>query len=144
MKSIIACCLSLTIIFVASESMAEMSIYFAGENEPIYGTWINMDYHGTPAQVLIYNPDGTGAASNSVHLDPLWKMRYLITAKGVDPVGNIMYKIHWIGKWTWQPEGFTLCKISNSGNTLEYVSYPDKYPSKIDPKNNLYRKYTRK
>ena len=144
MKSILAWILSLTIMFVAPNSMADTSFYFAGDSEPLYGTWINMEYHGIPAQVLIYNPDGTGEASNSVHLDPLWKIRYLITGKGVDPEGNIIYKIHWIGNWKWQPEGFSLYKISNSGNTLEYVYDSDKYPKEIDPKDSKYRKYTRK
>ena len=82
MKSILAGFLSLTILFLTSDSMAEMSFYFAGDNEPLYGTWINLDYPGNPPQVMIYNSDGTGEWSKSVYLDPIWKTKFLISAKG--------------------------------------------------------------
>lgn len=102
-----------------------------------------MDYHGSrPPQKIIINPDGTGGSSSSVDLDPIYKSRYLITAKWTDLEGNIMYKEHWVGDW--REQGYSLIKISNSGNTLEYVFDNDKYPKEIDPKNSYYRKYTRK
>ena len=143
MKSILALILSLTIVFVAGDTMANEWWYFAGDNEPLYGTWINMDYHGSrPPQKIIFNPDGTGGSSSSVDLDPHYKIRYLITAKWTDPEGNIMYKEHWVGDW--REQGYSLIKISNSGNTLEYVFDNDKYPKEIDPKDSYYRKYTRK
>ena len=71
-----------------------------------------------------------------------YKIRYLITGKWKDDDGNIMYKGHWIGDWQ-NGEGFSLYKISNSGNTLEYV-FDHKYPKKLHPGHANYRKYTRK
>ena len=101
-----------------------------------------MDYASKPPQKLIFNPDGTAGSSSSVHLDPYWKIRYLIVANWTDSEGNIMYKAHWVGNW--REEAFSLYKISDSGNTLEFVFDHDKYPTEIDPKHTYFRKYTRK
>ena len=60
----------------------------------------------------------------------------------LDSEGNIIYRSHWVGDWT--EEAYQLSKISNSGNTLEYVFDHDKYPKEVDPKHIYYRKYTRK
>ena len=53
-----------------------------------------------------------------------------------------MYKFHWVGSW--MEEGFSLYKISNSGNTLEFVFGHNEYPKEIDPNYVYYRKYIRK
>lgn len=145
MKSILALILSVILLTFAADSIAfnaDKLFHFAGDNEELYGTWINMDYTGRPAQKLVFNPDGTAGSSASVDLDTHWKIRYLIVGKWTDSEGNIMYKSHWVGNW--REEGFSLHKISNSGGTLEYVFDHDDYPKEIDPKHSNYRKYTRK
>lgn len=143
MKSILALFLSLAFVFVAADSMADKWWYFAGENEPLYGTWINMDYSSRPPQKMVINPDGTGWASSLADATtPSWRTKSLIIAKWEDSEGNIMYKTHWVGDW--REEGFSLIRISNSGKTLEFVFGRDKRPEKIDPNNINYRKYTRK
>ena len=142
MKSILVWILSLTFLFAATDSIADKWWYFAGDNEPLYGTWINMEYYSRPPQKVIYNPDGTGGSSPSVDLDPSYKIKYLITGKWTDQENNIMYKLHWIGSW--REEAFSLIRISNSGNTLEHVFDHEKHPDKIDPSHEFYRKYTRK
>ena len=142
MKSILPWILSLTFVFAAADSMAAEWWHFAGDNEPLYGTWINMDYGSNYAQKIFYNSDGMGGGSRSVNTDPTWKIRYLITAKWTDPEGNIMYKTHWVGNW--KAQGFSLLKISNSGTTLESIYKSHEYPEKIDPKHTHYRIYTRK
>lgn len=142
MKSILALILSITLMAFTADAFAGERGYFAKDKEELYGTWINMEYGDRPAQKVVYNPDGTGGGASSINIEPYWKFRYLITGKWTDPEGNIMYKEHWVGDW--REEAYSLIKISNSGKTLEMVSDPDKYPSEIDPKNNLYRKYTRK
>ena len=142
MKSILAWILSLTLLLAATNSIAGKWWYFAGDNEPLYGTWVNMEYYSRPPQKVIYNPDGTGGSSVSVDSDPSYKIRYLITGKWTDPENNIMYKIHWIGSW--REEAFSLIRISNSGNTLEHVFDHEKHPDKIEPSHEFYRKYTRK
>ena len=145
MKSILTWILSLALVFAAADSMAfnaDKWFHFAGDNEELYGTWINMDYTGRPPQKTVFNPDGTAGSSASVDFDPYWKIRYLIVGKWTDSEGNIMYKSHWVGNW--REEGFSLYKISNSGDTLEYVFDHDDYPKEIDPKHTYYRKYNRK
>jgi hypothetical protein len=59
-----------------------------------------------------------------------------------DSQGNIMYKIHWVGSWG--KAGYSLCRISNSGKTLEYMNSHNDYPKEIDPNSSYYRKYNRK
>ena len=141
MKLILALILSVTLVAFTSDSIAGERGYYAKDNEELYGTWINMEYKGMPAQKIVRKPDGTSEIFMSANLKkPSYMARYLITGKWTDPEGNIWYKIHWVGEW--REEGYTLFKISNSGKSLESVT-DTKYPTEIDPKNNLYRKYTR-
>jgi len=141
MKTILALILSLTLVAFTADSIAGEWGYYAKDNEELYGTWINMDYKGMPAQKIVTKPDGTEDIFMSANLKkPSYKSRYLITGKWTDSESNIWYKIHWVGDW--HKEGYSLIRISNSGKTSESVS-DTKYPSEIDPKNNLYRKYTR-
>ena len=102
-----------------------------------------MDYLSKPSQKKVFNSDGTGGSSSQADSSDLtWKFKFLLTVKWTDSKGNIMYKDHWVGDWG--EEGYTLFKISNSGNTLEYVFDGDNHPNKIDPKHSYYRIYTRK
>jgi hypothetical protein len=143
MKSLLALILSITLMAFTADAFAGENAYFAKDNEPLYGTWINMDYQGRPPQKIIINSDGRGGSSSQADSnEPTWRFKTLITGKWTDSEGNIMYKDHWVGDWG--EEGYSLFKISNSGNTLEYVFDHDKYPNKIDSKHTYYRKYTRK
>ena len=144
MKLILALILNLTlVIFIATDGIAGEWGYFAKDNEEFYGTWINIDYQsGMPAHKLVYKPDGTIDVFTVPNIKlPNYKGRYLITGKWTDSENNIWYKVHWV-RGGGHGEGYSLCMISNSGKTMEFV-FDTKYPSEIDPKNNLYRKYTR-
>ena len=143
MKSLLALILSITLVAFTADAFAGENAYFAKDNEPLYGTWINMDYRSRPAQKITFNSNGTvGASYQAASIEPNRRMKYLITGKWTDSKGNIMYKEHWVGNWG--EEAYSLIKISNSGNTLEYVFDHDKYPKEVDPKHIYYRKYTRK
>jgi hypothetical protein len=143
MKSLLALLLSATLVALAADVIAGEFRYFAGEDEELYGEWVNMNYGARPLQKWVFNPDGTAWACSRADLDaPEHRMRYLITGKWEDPNGNIMYKSHWIGSWG--AEAFQLSRISDSGNKLEYVFHHKDYPKEIDPKNVYYRVYTRK
>jgi len=143
MKSILTWILSFTLVFVAADTMADKWWYFAGDNEPLYGTWVNMDYYNRPAQKIIYHSDGTGTFYTQADSNkPAFKSKNLITGKWKDAEGNIMYKTHWVGNW--REEGYSLIKISNSESTLEFLWNIRDYPNKIDPNHVYYRKYTRK
>jgi hypothetical protein len=62
-------------------------------------------------------------------------------ARDDESQGNIMYKTHWVGSWG--NAGYSLCRISNSGKTLEYMDSHNDYPKEIDPKSSYYRQYKR-
>jgi hypothetical protein len=143
MKSNIALILSLILFTFAITVFAGEDYYFPTDEEELYGTWINLYYGINPPQKLVYNPNGTGwSATNANSKLPDWKIRYLITGKWKDSQGNIMYRIHWVGSLG--DGGYSLCRISNSGKTLEYINSHTDYPKKIDSKSSYYRKYNRK
>jgi hypothetical protein len=143
MKSIIILVLSLILCAFTMDVFAGGDYYFARDDEELYGTWVNLYYGTNPPQKLVYNPNGTGwSAINANSKLPDWKIRYLITGRWKDSQGNIMYKTHWVGNWG--DDGYSLCRISNSGNTLEYMNSHIDYPKEIDPKSSYYRKYNRK
>ena len=144
MKLILALIMSLILVALAANAYAGEDFYFAKEKEVLYGTWVNMEYQNKPRHFLItVYKDGRSeyfksAASNKAHA----KIRYLLTGKWYDSDGNTMYKNHWIGDWG--EIGFALYRVSNSGNTLEFVFDYDDYPKVIDTSLKGYRKYTRK
>jgi hypothetical protein len=143
MKSNIALVLILILFTFAINVFAGEDYYFATDEEELYGTWINLYYGTNPPQKLVYNPNGTGwGATNANSKLPDWKIRYLITDRWKDSQGNIMYRIHWIGSLG--DGGYSLCRISKSGKTLEYINSHTDYPKKIDSKSSYYRKYNRK
>ena len=143
MKSIIALVLILILFTFTMDIFAGEDYYFARDDEELYGTWINLYYGTNPPQKLVYNPNGTGwSATNANSKLPTWKIRYLITGRWKDFQGNIMYKTHWVGSWG--KAGYSLCRISNSGKTLEYMNSHNDYPKEIDPNSSCYRKYNRK
>ena len=143
MKSIIALVLILILFTLPVDIFAGENYYFARDDEELYGTWINLYYGTNPPQKLVYNPNGTGwSTTNANSKLPTWKIRYLITGSWKDSQGNIMYKTHWVGSWG--DAGYSLCRISNSAKTLEYLTSLTDYPKEIDPKSSYYRKYNRK
>jgi hypothetical protein len=142
MKSIIALVLILILFTFTMDIFAGEDYYFARDDEELYGTWINLYYGTNPPQKLVYNPNGTGwSATNANSKLPTWKIRYLITGSWKDSQGNIMYKTHWVGSWG--DAGYSLCRISNSAKTLEYMNSLTDYPKEIDPSSSYYRKYNR-
>ena len=143
MKSIIAMVLSVILCAFTMSVFAGEDYYFARDDEELYGTWINLHYGTNPPQKLVYNPNGTGwSATNANSKLPAWKIRYLITGRWKDFQGNIMYETHWVGSWG--KAGYSLCRISNSGKTLEYMNSHADYPKEIDPNSSNYRTYMRK
>jgi hypothetical protein len=143
MRSLLALILSLMLMAFATDVTAGKFRYFAGDNEELYGEWVNTNYTTNPLQKWVINPDGTAWGCSRADLDiHAYRMRYLITGKWKDSNGNIMYKSHWVGSWG--AEGFQLSRISASGKKLEYDYHPKVYPIRIDPKSVYYRVYFRK
>jgi hypothetical protein len=135
MKFFLALALSIAFLFFTSITFAE--------SDKIYGTWVNMDYKwGRPPQKLIYKSDSTFESFVNADSEvPTWQGTNLIEKKWKDSEGNIWFRIKWSGNWG--ESGYELAKISNSGNTYEYVFSNDEYPKGIDSNHRNYRIYTR-
>ena len=143
MKSIFALILIIVLVAFAAQTIAGEWGYFAKDQEELYGTWVNMNYFGSTPQKVIYKPVGTFSCfRDAISKAPDDGGRYIVTGKWSDSGGNIFYKTHWVGDWG--EEAYQISKISNSGNTLEYVLGYDEPPRNIDLNNIWYRKYNRK
>ena len=65
MKSVLALIFSLTLVVFTANSIAFEHYYYATDEEPIYGTWVNDKYQTKAPQKLIYNPDGTAPSRSA-------------------------------------------------------------------------------
>ena len=143
-KTIIYLLFLVLLLLLFNSCVTEKEAYIPIANEELFGTWINTTYRsimegkkGYFPQKVKYNPDGSfeayGTAGDLVHLTG----NYTIVAKWIDSEGNIMYKI--IKKLGDETSGYErrtlyeLQKISNSGQTLEYMSSLNDYATEIDP-----------
>ena len=131
------------IIAVSGTVVAGENEYKVTDNEELFVTWINMDYTGGwPPQMIIFKPGEFDCYSSVNDEKPMWTAEYHISQKWTDAVGNIWYKHRY--KAGAMGSGFELCKISDSGKTLEFIFSQWGYPDKLDMKDENYRKFTRK
>ena len=115
----------------------------ATENEEFFGTWVNMDYTGGwPPQMIIFKLGEFDCYSSVNDKGPMWTAEYRISQKWTDEKGNIWYKHRF--KAGAMGSGFELCKISESGKTLEFIFSQWEYPKEIDINKENYRKFYRK
>ena len=137
MKLHLALLLGAVLVALTGTIFAQDPLYIPGDNEELYGTWVNKEY--LPPKVTNY--PGEWAAFRSVKSEETAETgKYKITDKWTDSEGNIWYKTevsHHVQKV------YQLDKISNSGKTWELVYSSSKYPMKIDPKDANYYIYHR-
>jgi hypothetical protein len=123
--------------------LAGESEYKAKDNEELFGTWVNMDYNDEMhAHMIIFKLGEYGIYSSANDNEPMWTAEYRISQKWTDAKGNIWYKYRF--KAGAMGSGFELCKISESGKTLEYIFSQWEYPKDLDANSEYYRKYNRK
>jgi hypothetical protein len=90
MKALFALILSIIAVAFAADAIAGEFGYFAKDSEPLYGTWVNMNYAARPPQKLVFNPDGTAwSTSRADSNEPGWRIRYPITGKWNDAKGRL-------------------------------------------------------
>jgi hypothetical protein len=94
------------------------------------GTWINTDYGGGDLhQKVISHPDGTleffGKLTSTT---AVYKEKITILEQWVDSKGTIWYRGHWEHLILLSSKGYVMGKISDSGNTWEYISAGEDYP----------------
>ncbi len=134
-------------------------VLFAGgsKKEELYGTWVNTDYDGveylTKSAKLIFdpNPNAFGENLKSDIGEPNgsigWyyntsdtktghESTFAIAKKWTDSEENVWYKINYYD-YKFYTIDFLLVKMSNSGNTLEYMfcglhSYDEIDPNSYD------------
>ena len=123
--------------------MAGENEYKAKENEELFGTWVNMDYKDEMhAQMIVFKLGEYGVYSSDNDNEPMWTAEYSTSQKWTDANGSIWYKHRF--KAGAMGSGFELCKISESGKTLEYIFSQWEYPKELDINNENYRIYYRK
>ena len=94
------------------------------------GTWINTDYGGGDLhQKVISHPDGTleffGQLTSTTAGN---KDKITILDQWLDSKGTIWYRGHWEHLLLHSSKGYVMGKISESGNTWEYISASESYP----------------
>jgi hypothetical protein len=147
MKSLTTFLLSVIFVALTGPVLAGENEYKATDDEELFGTWVNMDYQEgenlTHApQKLTIKPGECGLYSSINDSEPMWIEEIHISHKWTDAKGNIWYKHRWkAGK---MGSGFTLCKISESGKTLEYIYSQWEYPKELDINSEYYRVFYRK
>jgi hypothetical protein len=119
------------------------------KEEELYGTWVNSDYNKSAesAKVIVDPDPGIRDDANGTVIgylresdeQPTGRFGFRIEEKWNDDEGNIWYKIEAFSHTRYNH----LWKISNSGNTLEFVRTRQNYPDEIDPNHSNYRIYYR-
>ena len=85
------------------------------------GTWINTDYGGDLYQKMINYPDGTYENYGTVtSTKPGTWGKSIIIDQWLDSKGNVWYRAKWESLY-FGTKGYEMGKISDSGNTLEYI-----------------------
>ena len=135
--------LALAVLIIAGGCATDKMAYISKEYE-IYGTWINPDHKPVlqRAKLVIY-PNGDMEHYHSITGTSFGHSEFFITNKWIDSTGVIWYTliVAW-GSFYHGPD-YWLCKISDSGKTLEVTVSNSDYPKKIDQTTEyhiLYRK----
>lgn len=121
-------------------------LFYAGDTFPqsdeICCTWINTEYESSvqPAK-MIFNYDGTFETYPSKDaIDTIMRGVFLIDEKWKDSDGVVWYKVKMIDM---HGAKYNLVRISNEGDSLEFVNKPHKYPNAIDKDASNYSTYSR-
>jgi len=146
------CILVLTVLIVVGscatkkEVAAEKEFYVPKFDEEINGIWINEEYNRTEykGKIRLYHWGYFEEYSLPDSEVVQYKGTFVIVDKWTDSEGNIWYKtyVRRSGRTTIYHE---LDKISNNGNTWEYVSHTVDFPTESDmhPDYQLYHIYYR-
>lgn len=143
-KTIIYLLFLVLLLLLFNSCVTEKEAYIPIANEELFGTWINTTYkpvsdekRGNHFHTIKYNPDGSFEGYRTAgDLAPLTG-NYTIVAKWTDSEDSVLYKL--IVKCGDETSGYDratlyeLQKISNSGQTLEYMSSLNDYTTEIDP-----------
>ncbi len=124
-------------------------VYVAGEEEEIYGIWSNPGYKGEmfiDLPMMEFQPIPEIPSGKCLRYKTetgqtgAYEYNYQIHEKWTDKKGDVWYKltVEYRPTSTYQ---FALCRISNSGRTIEMCLDNKDYPPEIDPNSRLYDYY---
>jgi hypothetical protein len=93
------------------------------------GTWINTDYGGKIAQKIIIHSDGTvEGIGRLTSTTAYFKYKFTILDQWLDSKGTIWYRGHFESLPPYSHKGYEMGKISDSGNTWEFLFASEDYP----------------
>ena len=123
MKNIVHYLFFLIMLFLMLHScVTEKNTYIPTANKELFGTWINTDEKGIPLseQKKVNYPDGTWKFYPKVtDTEEHCKGPSTITDMWIDSEGAIWYTSIW--ECFHGMRGYEIGKISDSGNTWEYI-----------------------
>jgi len=129
--------LVLAVLIVVGSCATDKMAYISKDYE-IYGTWINPDAKPIVQKAkIVIHPNGKMELYPTITSASFGHNEFVITNKWIDSKGNIWYTL--IFDWgelyqqdTFDPD-YVLCKISDSGKTLELSWTNTDYLKEIDP-----------
>ena len=143
MKSFSNLLLSLILVAFSGTVLAGENVYKATDNEELFGKWVNMEYTtGTPPQMANFKLGENEYYSSVDDKESMFTAEFIISHKWTDSKGNIWYRAKWNAGM--MGSGFSLIKLSESGNTFESNFSQWEHPKEIDINNEYYRLYYRK
>jgi len=149
-KTVLFVLMLLVTVFACLNSFGDdkgkYGFYVPGDNEELYGTWVNTTYTGMtqyPQKIEMYDW-GDWETYSKVTDTSFISGTFIIVDKWTDSEGNILYKEYVRERHGLYPE-FELDRISKSGTVWEYVFGYDDFPTadNMISKNPYYRIYYR-
>jgi hypothetical protein len=124
-KTIVAISIFILAVFIISGSCAtrKKTVSETEFFEEYSGTWINKDNNGSTfqPQKMVHFPDGSWEYYSLLTVEQLYaRGKDKMLDMWTDSNGDFWYKTRW-EEYIYKQEGFTLRKISDSGNTHEML-----------------------
>jgi len=127
----------LAVMIVAGSCATDKMAYMSKEYE-IFGTWVNPDVKPVIQYgKIVFHPNGIVEFHFTATSTTFESYEFVITNKWIDSTGDIWYTLIIIWAEIRSPD-YVLCKISDSGKTLELSGTNSDYPKEIDPKYTEY------
>jgi len=146
MKTRILICFVCVIFFITPIVADDISIEEC--MKLVSGTWINNEYRGDGifGKQIRHENGWVDAYIEATDTEIYRKGKIEIVEAWVDNEGDVWFKTHsFVGEYEKgvEPSKYDLCRISKSGNVLEYIWSYHGPPTEIDPNHLFYRIYYR-
>jgi len=126
--------LALAVLVVTGSCATKKQAYIPKSKEELYGTWVNIDYHGfsRPQKFIHYDWGYTERFDLVTDNTVTTRGTFCIIDKWADSEGNTWYKVIWQYRGFPGVKNFFLVKINENESSWEEVwSYKD-FPTESD------------